>query len=83
MNKLKNVYAQVIYESLRESYGKSGLSKGELAIELGLGLSTVSKMMADGIGLPNYKKIGTAKNSRVIFPLVDVAEFLADTVEVA
>ena len=35
------------------------------------------------MGLPNYKKLGAAKNSRVIFPLVNVAEYLADTIEVA
>ena len=72
-----------ILQSLQEKYNKVALSKQELAHELGLGLSTVSKFMSDGIGLPNYKKIGTAKNSRVIFPLINVAEFLADTVEVA
>ena len=75
--------AQTIYESLRKTYKKLGLSKQELAMELGMGLSTVSKMMADGIGLPNYRKIGEAKNSRVIFPLTDVAEFIADTIKVA
>ncbi len=75
--------AQVIYESLRDTYKKLGLSKQELANELGMGLSTVSKMMADGIGIPRYRKIGSAKNSRVIFPIVDVAEFLADTIKVA
>ena len=75
--------AQVIYESLRDTYKKLGLTKQELASELGLGLSTVSKMMADGMGLPHFKKLGTAKNSRVIFPIVDVAEFLADTIKVA
>lgn len=83
MIKLSNASAQVIYESLRETYGKSGLSKVELANELGLGLSTVSKMMADGMGIPNYRKIGEAKNARVIFPLIDVAEFLSDTIKVA
>ena len=75
--------AQTIYLSLQEKYNKSTISKVEFAREVGIGLSTVSKMMLDGIGLPNYKKIGTAKNSRVIFPLINVAEFLADTVEVA
>ena len=75
--------AQAIYESLQKKYSKSAISKIEFAQEVGLGLSTVSKMMADGMGLPNYKKLGHAKNSRVIFPLINVAEFLADTVEVA
>jgi len=83
MDILSSAVAQATYESLRETYGKSGLSKVELANELGMGLSTVSKKMSEGLGIPNYKKIGTAKNARVIFPLADVAEFLADTVEVA
>jgi len=74
---------QLIYNSLYEKYKKLALSKSELAQELGMGLSTVSKLMAEGMGLPNYKKVGTSKNSRVIFPLIDVAEFLSDTVEVA
>ena len=75
--------AQTIYTSLQEKYGKLVLSKQELAMELDVGLSTVSKMMSDGMGLPNYRKVGVAKNSRVVFPIVDVAEFLADTIEVA
>jgi len=74
---------QTIYVSLRETYKKAGLSKSELAKELGIGLSTVSKMMANSIGLPHYIKLGEAKNSRVLFPLVDVANFLSTTIKVA
>ncbi len=77
------MFSQVTFDALQHKYNKLTLSKSELAQELGMGLSTVSKMMAEGMGLPNYRKIGTAKNSRVIFPLADVAEFLADTMEVA
>jgi predicted transcriptional regulator len=74
---------QIIYDSLRVSYNKQVLSKQELAKELGIGLSTVSKYLAEGIGLPNYKKLGTAQNSRIIFPMKDVAEFLDQTTKVA
>ncbi|WP_152183446.1 helix-turn-helix transcriptional regulator [Sulfurimonas indica] len=72
-----------IYNSLYEKYGKVALSKQELAQELGMGLSTVSKLMAEGYGLPNYIKVGNSKNSRVLFPIDEVAKFLAQTVEVA
>ena len=70
-------------DALQHKYGKLALSKRELAQELGMGLSTVSKMMAEGMGLPNYKKVGTARNSRVLFPLADVAEFLSNTIKLA
>ncbi len=80
---LSSATAHAIYNSLRERYQKETISKKETAKEIGVGLSTISRMMAEGIGIPNYKKIGSAKNSRVVFPIVDVAEFLADTIEVA
>jgi len=74
---------QIIYNSLYKKYGKVALSKQELAKELGLGLSTISKMMSEGVGLPNFIKVGTAINSRVLFPLDEVASFLSQTVAVA
>jgi len=80
---MNNQSYNMIFGALQQKYNKLALSKSELAQELGMGLSTVSKMMAEGMGLPNYKKVGNAKNSRVLFPLADVAEFLADTIEVA
>ena len=80
---MNNQSYKTTLDALQHKYGKLALSKRELAQELGMGLSTVSKLMAEGMGLPNYKKVGIAKNSRVLFPLADVAEFLSDTVEVA
>lgn len=80
---INNQSYKTTFDALQHKYKKLALSKSEFAKEIGMGLSTISKMMAEGMGLPNYKKIGTAKNSRVIFPLVDVAKFLSDTVEVA
>ena len=73
----------VIFEALNKKYEKSTLSKSELASELGIGLSTLNKYLAQGIGLPNYIKLGTSVNSRVLFNISDVAEFLVDTVKVA
>jgi hypothetical protein len=35
-----------------------------------------------GYGIPKYKKIGNAKNAKVIFPILEVARFLSQTVEV-
>jgi len=72
-----------IQQQLYSKYKRLTLSKSEVAQEMGIGLSTLNKYMAEGMNLPNYKKIGTAKNSRVIFNVADVAEFLADTIKVA
>lgn len=71
--------SQIIRNDLLSKYGKSTISKIELANEMGIGLSTLNKYLSEGIGLPEYKKVGTSKNSRVLFPIQAVAEFLADT----
>lgn len=80
---MNNQSYKTTLDALQHKYGKLALSKRELAQELGMGLSTVSKMMAEGMGIPNYKKLGTTKNARVVFPLTEVADFLARTTEVA
>ena len=71
-----------IERNLYSKYKKSTLSKKQLAKELGIGLSTLNKYLANGIGLPNYKKMGNAINSRVLFNIRDVAEFLSQTTKV-
>ena len=75
--------AKLIFEDLRKRYQKSVIGKKELAKELGVSPSTIDVYMARGYGVPNYKKLGTAKNARVVFNLVDVANFLANTVQTA
>ena len=73
-----------IEDSLYRKYNKATLSKKELAQELSIGLSTLNKYLAKGYGLPNYIKMGDSFNSRVLFNIHDVAEFLATkTIKVA
>ncbi len=76
---MNNSLQTEIQNNLITRYKKSTLSKQELSREMGIGLSTLNKYLANGIGLPEYKKVGTSKNSRVLFPIQAVAEFLADT----
>jgi len=71
-----------IQKDLTNRYRRSVLSKQELAKEMGIGLSTLNKYMSQNLGIPPYKKVGTTKNSRILFPIPAVAEFLADTVKV-
>jgi hypothetical protein len=46
-------------------------------------LSTIDLYISKGVNLPNYKKLGNAKNAKLIFNIIDVAEFLTDTIKVA
>ena len=73
-----------IYQSLKIKYNKSALSKRELADELGCAQSTINYYISKGINLPNYKKLqGCGNGGKVIFPLHEIATFLANTVKVA
>jgi transcriptional regulator with XRE-family HTH domain len=76
-----NPQAQLIYQDLKTRYKKASLSKSELAVELGVSISTIDKYKKDGIGLPNYKKLGNAKNAKIIFNIIDVANFLSQTIK--
>jgi predicted DNA-binding transcriptional regulator AlpA len=69
-----------LYDYLIGKYKKAVITKGELALELGVSNSTIDQYLARNEGLPPYKKLGTAKNSRVVFNLFDVAKFLDNTV---
>ena len=73
---------QLIYDDLRTRY-KASLSKKNLADELDVSIATIDRYIANGLGLPPYKKLGKAKNAKVVFNIIDVAEFLADTIKVA
>jgi len=64
------------YNYLKQKYNRIVIGKKELAKELNISLSTLDLYLSKGIGLPKYKKLGTAKNSRVIFNIYDIAVFL-------
>ena len=70
-----------IYEYLKEKYKRAVISKSEMANELGISISTLDLYMSKGTGLPNYKKLGKARNARVVFNLHDIADFLSQTIK--
>ncbi len=70
-----------LYQFLSKKYKKVVISKQEMANELGIKYSTISLYIKKGTGIPNYKKLGKSKNSKVVFNLKDVAEFLSDTIK--
>jgi len=73
---------ELIYQDLRARYKRATISKAEYADEVGQCVGTIDRRIKDKIGLPPYKKLGKAKNAKVVFTIIDVAEFLADTIKV-
>ena len=74
---------KMILEQLTGKYSKAVMNKIEVAYELDISVHTLNNWIVDGHGIPEYKKLGTAKNSRVVFPIICVAEFLSQTIKVA
>ncbi len=82
--KFTNEKIEIIYRDLKSKYDKSTLDIKEVANEISCSVSTINFYLArGGIGIPKHKKIGTSKKARVVFSIVDVAEYLANTSETA
>jgi len=63
------------FQYLTQKYKKIGLSRQELARELTISLSTVDRLLKQGMGLPSFKRIGMGKRARIVFPVSSVAAF--------
>lgn len=72
-----------ILQDLQNRYKKSVLNKKELANEIGMSVGAINNYICKGYGVPRYKKLGPAKNAPVVFPLVYVANYLSEVMEVA
>ena len=78
-----NSQQELLYQDLKERYPNPLLSKRQMADILNISYSTIDRYIAKGYGIPNYKKLGTAKNSKIVFNLIDVSEFLSQTIKTA
>ncbi|MFT7004206.1 MAG: hypothetical protein ACJAWW_001559 [Sulfurimonas sp.] len=76
MSKTMDTSVEKTYKYLQEKYKRSVINKVEMATELNISSSTLSLYMSKGIGICCHKKLGTAKNARVIFNIYDVAIYL-------
>ena len=83
MNIANNYINEAILNDLSTRYQKTTLTKKELANELSVSVSSINNYIVKGIGIPSYKKIGTAKNGTVIFPIICIAEYLSNNILVA
>ena len=72
----KNINKQYYSDYLLNKYCKLGLTRLETAIELGISLSFLDKLLREGIGLPAYRKIGKSQKPRIVFPVDSIAEFM-------
>jgi len=72
---------KTLREELFKRYNKLVLNKRELAQEMGVSLSFIDKSLARGYGIPNYIKLGHASNGKVMFNMVDVANYLSSTMK--
>lgn len=80
---LAGLEAESLYLTLRAEGYPLMVSKKDYANIVGCSLSTVDNYIREGYGCPNYKKLGNAKNAKVRFSLIDIANYLAQTVKTA
>lgn len=80
---LKSHEAESLYLTLKNEGYPLMVSKKDYAAIIGCSLSTVDNYIRDGYGCPNYKKLGNAKNAKVRFNLIDIANYLAQTTKTA
>ena len=80
---MKRYFSEQIHNDLQQRYNKSTLTKKELANELGVSVSSINSYIVKGTGIPEYIKVGTGKNGKVLFPVVNVVGYLSNTIRVA
>lgn len=76
-------FSSQIKEDLEMKYNKSTLTKKELALELSVSVSSINQYIVKGVGIPEYIKVGTEKNGRVLFPINNVVDYLSNTILVS
>lgn len=70
---------KLYFDDLKKQYGKLALNRAELAQVMNISLSFLDKLLREGVGLPEYKRIGRSQKPRIVFPIASVAKFLDDT----
>ncbi len=58
------------------------LNQAQVAELLGVSQSTLENWRRVGLG-PRYKKVENGKRARVLYPKIEIAKFIADTVQTA
>lgn len=69
--------AKFIYDELKAEGYPLLIDKRQYAEILNISTSSIDNYIKHGHNLPNFKKLGKAKNAKIVFSLRDVAEFIA------
>lgn len=75
-------FSKIIYEDLSSQYGHN-LTKKELSKVLKVSVSSINNYIVKGEGIPEYVKVGTGKNGKVLFPVVNVVDYMSNTIKVS
>lgn len=67
---------------LKKDFGYN-LSKSKLAILLDISEQTIDRRIKEGINIPNFIRSGEGKKASYIFPIIEVAQFLSNTIKTA
>ena len=69
-----------IREDLRKTYKKQALTIQETAKEIGISVGTLRNSLKTGLNIPDYRLMGGGSiRQKVVFPIHNIAKFLADT----
>jgi len=71
-----------LVKQLFKLYNKVVFTRLDLAKLMDVSVSYIAKSITRGYGIPNYKRLGPKQNSKIIFNIQDVAQFLNDTTKV-
>lgn len=82
----KKYFNEKLYEELKIKYGKVTLTKQDLSEILGVSVSLINHYISKGYGIPEYVKVGSGSagsNGSVRFPVVNVVDYLSNTIKVS
>ncbi len=65
-------------KTLKEKWKKSILTTEELSEEINLSINTIRKRVKENRNIPRYKKTSEGKGGRFLFPIREVARYLAN-----
>jgi len=80
--KFTNIQAEMLYHEIKEKYNTFALNKKQQAEVRNCSIAKINYEVANNLGVP-YIKEGTAKNATVRFNIIDVAEYLSNTIKTA